>query len=97
MHDRLYHAAAERAWGQGDMADFETFLGYARELKLDVPKLQKCVESNAHAPSIEADFRDGAHQGVRSTPTFVINGRLLVGAHSFETWQRILDDLLSQQ
>jgi protein-disulfide isomerase len=97
MHDRLFQEAGQRAWGKGDAEDFKRFLGYAADLRLDVPALQRCVESNAYAPAIEADFREGVQYGVRSTPTFVINGKLLVGAHPFATWQRVLDDMLAEQ
>jgi protein-disulfide isomerase len=96
MHDRLFSGAAERAWGKGDAADFQTFLGYAAELELDVPALRQCVEVNHHAPSVEADFADGARRGVRSTPTFTINGKLLVGAQPFSVWREILEDLLTK-
>ena len=97
MHDRLFLGSGRRAWGQGGTADLQTFLGYAEALKLDVPKLQQCVETNAHAPTIEADFRDAAKLGIRSTPSFVVNGQLLIGAYPYETWQRILDDLLAEK
>jgi protein-disulfide isomerase len=95
MHDQLFHGAQQHAWGSGDVADLQTFLGYARELNLDVAALQECVETNRQAPAIEADFRSGVQLGVRSTPSFLINGKLLIGAHQYQTWQRILDDLLA--
>jgi protein-disulfide isomerase len=96
MHDRLFRGAEERAWGTGDAADFATFLGYAAELELDTPALRQCVEANRHAPTIEADFADGARRGVRSTPTFLVNGKLLVGAQPFAVWRRVFDELLLQ-
>lgn len=97
MHDRLFQGAGEQAWGGGGTADFQTFLGYADELRLDVASLQQCVETNRHAAAIEADFREAAQLGVRSTPSFLVNGRLLVGAQPYATWRRVLDDLLAKQ
>lgn len=97
MHDRLFVGSGQRAWGQGGVEDFRKFLGYAEALNLDVAKLQQCVETNAHAPTIDADFRDAAKLGIRSTPSFVVNGQLLIGAYPYETWQRILDDLLAKE
>jgi len=96
MHDRLFEGAGLRDWSQGGGPDFQTFLGYAAELRLDVPRLRRCVQDNAHAPTIEADYRDGVRLGVRSTPSFLINGKLLIGAHPYATWRRIFDDLLAK-
>jgi protein-disulfide isomerase len=32
--------------------------------------------------------------GIRSTPTFIINGRPLVGAHPVETFRTVIDEAL---
>lgn len=95
MHDQLFAGTSARAWGAGDTADFSTFMAYAAALRLDVGKVQECVQANRYASQIEADFRDAAALGVRSTPTFVVNGQLLVGAQPYAVWQNVLDDLLA--
>jgi protein-disulfide isomerase len=97
MHDRLFQGAAARGWGSGTVEDFKTFLGYAAELQLDVGKLRQCLDSNQHAPQIAADYRAGGERGVRSTPTFLINGQPFVGARPYADWQRYLDKLLTQR
>jgi protein-disulfide isomerase len=33
--------------------------------------------------------------GVQSTPTFVINGRPVVGAQPFESFQQVIESILS--
>ncbi len=96
MHDRLFMGQATREWGSGDARDFETFLGYAEELSLDSTILRSCVETNRHAARIEADLRDAFGRGLNSTPSFLINGRALIGAHAYATWARIFDDLLTK-
>lgn len=97
MHDQLFQGTSGRAWGSGDGADFSTFLGYAADLQLDTQRLQECVQTNKYANQIEADFREAAALGVRSTPSFVVNGQLLIGAQPFEVWQELLDKLLAEQ
>ena len=97
MHDQLFQGAAAQAWGSGDTADFGTFVGYAAALHLDAVKLQECVQANRYAAQIEADFRDAAALGVRSTPSFVVNGKLLVGAQPFDVWKDVLDGMLAEQ
>ena len=36
----------------------------------------------------------GRALGVRSTPTFIINGRRLVGAHPVENFRGVIDEAL---
>jgi protein-disulfide isomerase len=96
MHDQLFQGAAARAWGQGDAADFNVFMGYAAALQLDIGKLQSCVQNNQFASQIQADMREATALGIRSTPTFVVNGQLLVGAQPIEVWRRALDGMLTQ-
>ena len=96
MHDRLYAGAAAHEWSSGSGEDFKTFLGYAQELQLDVGTLRQCIDSNQQAPQIAADYRAGAEGGVRSTPTFLINGQPFIGARPYADWQRYLDSLLAR-
>lgn len=96
MHDRLFAGSSAGEWGRGDEGDMRTFLGYAQALGLDVAELTRCVSDNRYASQIEADFRDGVDHGVRSTPSFLVNGKPLVGAHPFSTWQQVLDGMLPQ-
>jgi protein-disulfide isomerase len=96
MHDRLFAGAAMREWSSGGGEDFKTFLGYAQALQLDVGKLQQCISSNQQAARIAADYRAGAERGVRSTPTFLVNGQPFIGARPYADWQRYLDRLLAR-
>lgn len=97
MHDQLFQGTSARSWGSGDANDFNTFLGYAAGLQLDTRQIDECVRANKYANRIEADFREAAALGVRSTPSFVVNGQLLVGAQPFEVWKELLDKLLAEQ
>jgi protein-disulfide isomerase len=96
MHDRLFAGAAAREWSSGSIEDFKTFLGYAQALQLNLDTLQQCINSNQQAARIAADYRAGAEQGVRSTPTFLINGQPFVGARPYADWQHYLDSLLAR-
>ncbi len=96
MHDRLFQGQSDSEWG-GDLSqDFATFLGYASEIGLDQQALQSCVQSQQFAPLIEQDYRAGLEAGIQSTPAFVVNGELLVGAQPFDVWQKTLDAALEK-
>jgi len=67
MHDLLYtHQAA--------LAD-EDLLGYARELGLDVARVQRELAAHTHRQHVREDFMGGVRSGVSGTPRFFINGR----------------------
>lgn len=96
MHDRLFVGQDAGEWGSDLESDFSTFLGYARELKLDDKAIQGCIQSQQFRSQIETDYRAGLQVGVQSTPTFVVNGELLVGAQPYDVWQKTLDEALAK-
>jgi protein-disulfide isomerase len=51
---------------------------YAVELGLDAGKIRAVVAENRYASKVERDMRDGQSLGVSKTPTFFVNGRMLM-------------------
>ncbi len=56
----------------------------------------RCLDSRRFASAVEADVAQARALGVRSTPTFLINGRPLVGAQPVETFRMAIDEALQQ-
>jgi protein-disulfide isomerase len=54
------------------------FERYAAELGLDVARLRAAAAENRYAAKVERDMRDGQSLGVSKTPTFFVNGRMLM-------------------
>ena len=59
----------------------------------DRAALTSCVQQKASRPIVEADAMGSARSGANSTPTFYIEGGLLVGAYPIETFRQILDSV----
>ncbi len=55
----------------------------------------ECLDSRRYQDEVQADFDFAARLGVRSTPTFFINGLPLVGAQPFEVFQQVIDKELA--
>ena len=51
---------------------------YAAELGLDVGRVRAALAENRYAAKIERDMRDGQSLGVTKTPSFFVNGRMLM-------------------
>ena len=72
-------------------------IAYAVELGLDRNAFSRCLTERRFARDVEADLAQARALGVRSTPTFLINGRTLVGAHPVEAFRTMVDDALQRR
>ncbi len=103
------HAAAESANQQGkfwEMHDkiFEnqrqlddaTYLVYAEEIGLDIPKFKTDLGSETVKSRIGADVAQAGKLGVTGTPAFFVNGRFLSGAQPFTSFKRLIDEELAK-
>ncbi|MCS6956360.1 MAG: thioredoxin domain-containing protein [Patescibacteria group bacterium] len=70
---------------------------YAKELKLNTNKFNKCLDSGEKAKKVEEELKYGASLGVQGTPGFFINGKFLAGAFPIEFFKEIIDKELSGQ
>lgn len=75
--------------------DQQTFLQYAQELSLDMDQFQTCVTERKFKEAVEADSDFAVNLGVRSTPTFFINGLAIVGAQPLEVFKQVIDKELA--
>lgn len=67
---------------------------YAVDLGLDRQRFVRCLDGRTAAAAVDADLAEGRALGVRSTPTFLINGQRLVGAHPVEAFRTAIDEAL---
>ena len=58
-------------------------------------KFNDCFDNKTTLPAVKAQMAEGASVGVRGTPGFIINGRLVSGAQPFENFKNIIDDELA--
>ena len=72
-----------------------TFLQYAQDLSLNVGQFQSCITDQKYKDAIQADSDFAVDLGIRSTPTFFINGLAIVGAQPLEVFQQVIDKELA--
>ncbi|MEK7656235.1 MAG: thioredoxin domain-containing protein [Elusimicrobiota bacterium] len=77
FHDKLY--ASQEDWTKAEKVE-PVFLLFAAQLHIEEGPFRSCLESGESAPAVEADIKEADDHWVRSTPTFIINGRRFVGA-----------------
>ncbi|MFN3476038.1 MAG: DsbA family protein [Candidatus Methylomirabilales bacterium] len=86
-HDKLFAAQGPLAFTRVKLKQ------YAQELNLQIDAFSRCLESGKYAKKVEGETEVGQFLGARGTPTFFINGRLLIGAHPFETFEAVIQEL----
>jgi protein-disulfide isomerase len=63
-----------------------------KKLGIDYAKFEKCFEENKYEAKIAKDIKEGEAIGVKSTPTFFVNGKLVSGAQPLEVFSEIIDE-----
>ncbi|MGA2910697.1 MAG: thioredoxin domain-containing protein [Candidatus Microgenomates bacterium] len=71
MHDKLYET--QNDWS-GSTDARSIFIGYAKDLGLDVTKFTADIDSSAVKNKVQSDMNDGNTIGINETPTFFLNG-----------------------
>lgn len=66
----------------------------AKNIGLDLKKFSDCLDTNKYSNKIDEDIESGKKIGVKSTPTFFVNGKLISGAQPIEVFSEIIDEEL---
>ncbi len=74
----------------------EDFQKRAVALGIEQEAFDSCRASPRHDGSIESAMADGQKLGVTGTPTFFVNGQMLVGSPSLERFRRIINAELAR-
>ena len=88
MHDKIFS-------DQRGMSEAK-YLEYAAEIGLDVEKFKKDLKSPAVQKRIKVDTAQATKLGVTGTPAFFVNGRFLSGAQPFDSFKRLIDEMLAK-
>ncbi|AGW12323.1 DsbA family protein [Megalodesulfovibrio gigas] len=89
----LYHRYFQ---GQEQIKDggMDWLLGQAREVGLDVDRLNQDAASNRVLTRIKEDVEDAQRFGLQGTPSFIINGVTVSGALSLEEFTALVEFVL---
>jgi protein-disulfide isomerase len=68
---------------------------FADELGLDSEVFNECLDSGRHSQIVQQETATGQQIGIRSTPSFLVNGQPVIGAQPFEAFQQVIDGLLA--
>ncbi len=93
MHDLLFEEQANWS-GKEDITNDLT--SYANQIGLNQSAFSSCLSSEKFAQAIEDDISLGQKVGVSGTPSFFINGQMIVGALPYDNFKAIIDEQLKK-
>jgi len=91
MHDILF-ANQDRWNGEATSSPKEAFKGYAQSIGLDVPKWEACYDADRYRSRIASNRAESERRHVESTPTFIIGGKMVAGALSYDQFMKYYAD-----
>jgi protein-disulfide isomerase len=71
--------------------DRASLIACAQELKLDVPRFTKDLDTMRHKQEIDRDLKLGEALDLYNTPTIFINGVKLPGERPLEAYKTVID------
>ena len=81
FHDKLFSS---------ESLNTQTFLQYAQDLSLNVDQFQACITDQKYKDAIQSDSEFAINMGIRSTPTFFINGVQYEGEADYDSLRTAL-------
>jgi protein-disulfide isomerase len=91
MRLRLFEGVRNNEWRDGSIQALDLFTQYGTDMGFNETEYAQCIASNRYLDQVRLDMQQAEQLGIRSTPSFVINGRLLLGAQPFSEFKRIID------
>lgn len=70
--------------------DLPALKAHARQLKLDAPAFDQCLDRGDKAEIVKAQAAEAQALGLQGTPTFFINGRYISGGLSYERLRGVI-------
>ncbi len=72
----------------------EVFTSYAQKIGIDVEKFKKDIDAGSTKKAIEDSVSEGTTAGINSTPSFILNGKLITSPKSVEEFKKLIDEAL---
>ena len=89
MHNALFEGLSQWSNSNADVV----FSGYAEGIGLDVGEFEACIAEGKYDKAVEDDLDSGVALGISGTPSFLINGQLLVGAQPIAVFDNAINTI----
>jgi protein-disulfide isomerase len=95
MHDAIF--GAQDRWNtQATNDPLGVMVELARGIGLDADQFEECVASRKYQANVQAHMQEAERRGVQATPSFIIGGKLIPGAISYDDFKSYVDAALAE-
>ena len=91
MHELLFQRQ-DQLW----TADSDSMVSFAKEIGLDGEALDNCLDDPDIVAKIARMVESRNSLGIRSRPSFSVNGKIIQGSLGYQTFAQLLDGLLKK-
>lgn len=88
MHDAMFADQTK--------LDHDSLIATAKKIGVKEADFKSCLDATKHKAVIDNDMAEGQKLGIKSTPTFFINGKLVSGAQPVEVFTEVIDEELAK-
>lgn len=92
-----YWPYRERLFAEQPRFEPADLVRYAVDLGLDGEAFARCLEARTYAGAVERDVAQARALGITSTPTFLVNGLVMVGDHPAENFRAVIVEALRRR
>jgi len=91
-----YHDVLFSNWTGENVGDFATpkLRQHAATVGLDQNTFDQCLNQGKYVDRVQQDVTNANADGIHSTPSFLINGKLVEGAQPFDVFQKAIETAL---
>jgi len=93
MHDLLFENQTD--WSDKQPRDI--FIDYAKDLKLDISKFTKDLDSESTKEFITKSLNSGTSIGISYTPSIFVNGKLIQNPPVYDTFKKVIQDEINKK
>jgi protein-disulfide isomerase len=96
MHAKIF--TYQSGWAYSD-DPYQEFITYADDLGLNLEKFTTCMKTGPqkYDKQINNNILEATSLGLSGTPSFVINGQILIGAQPLSAFTQIIDEELKKK
>jgi protein-disulfide isomerase len=92
-HDELFARQAGENRGAFSKANLKSIAG---SLGLDRASFDVCLDEGRYSEAVKAEKAEAERLGVKQTPTFFINGRLVADWRRYEDVQKLIETFVAR-
>jgi predicted DsbA family dithiol-disulfide isomerase len=97
VFDKFHKLVFETYWKEGkDIGDLSLLIDLAESVGLNKEEIMTYIKSDEPIKRMEKNMFELGRCGINGVPTFLIGNRFVVGAQSYEVFQRVIEEALKE-